>query len=44
MESSLVIEPKTASIDKGIFFVGLTPAEKVPNSNWESPEMNSYWR
>jgi hypothetical protein len=27
-----------------VHFVRLTPAEKLQNSKWESPEMNSYWR
>jgi hypothetical protein len=27
-----------------VYFVRLTPTEKLQNSKWESPEMNSYWR
>jgi hypothetical protein len=43
MESSLVIELKTAYVDTR-YFVGLTPTGKLSNPIWVSQEMNSHQR
>ena len=43
MESSLVIELKTAWVDIGIF-CRTNPCRKTFNINLGSPEINSHWR
>ena len=45
MESSLVIEPKTACVDIGIFCQTNSYRKKKPfNIDLGSPEINSHWR